>query len=53
MTRPKSDFVATLQDRGFIHQMTDAAGLDERCSKGSWSPISASTAPPTACMSAT
>ncbi|BBK42434.1 tyrosine--tRNA ligase [Allostella vacuolata] len=34
MTRPKSDFVATLQDRGFIHQMTDAAGLDERCSKG-------------------
>ena len=34
MTRPKSDFVATLQDRGFIHQMTDASGLDERCSKG-------------------
>ncbi|WP_374444102.1 tyrosine--tRNA ligase [Stella sp.] len=34
MTRPASDFIATLQDRGFIHQMTDGQALDERCSKG-------------------
>ncbi|BBK37812.1 tyrosine--tRNA ligase [Allostella sp. ATCC 35155] len=34
MTRPASDFIATMQDRGFIHQMTDGPALDERCSKG-------------------
>ena len=28
MTTPRSDFVRTLQERGFIHQCTDLDGLD-------------------------
>ena len=31
---PKSDFLHTLQERGFIHQCSDFAGLDALASKG-------------------
>jgi tyrosyl-tRNA synthetase len=31
---PKSDFLRTLQERGFIHQCSDFAGLDALASKG-------------------
>ncbi len=33
MTAPRSDFLRTLQDRGFIHQCTDLDALDERALK--------------------
>ncbi|MBP2226780.1 tyrosyl-tRNA synthetase [Azospirillum agricola] len=33
-TTPSSDFLRTLQERGFIHQCTDLAALDERATKG-------------------
>ncbi|GAB4393444.1 MAG: tyrosine--tRNA ligase [Kiloniellaceae bacterium] len=33
MTAPRSDFLRTLQDRGFIHQCTDLDALDERAVK--------------------
>ncbi|MFD1627258.1 tyrosine--tRNA ligase [Azospirillum griseum] len=33
-TTPSSDFLRTLQQRGFIHQCTDLAALDERAQKG-------------------
>lgn len=33
-TTPSSDFLRTLQERGFIHQCTDLAALDERAQKG-------------------
>jgi tyrosyl-tRNA synthetase len=29
----KSDFLNVLSERGFLHQLTDAAGLDDLCSK--------------------
>jgi tyrosyl-tRNA synthetase len=32
---PRSDFLATLQQRGFIHQCSDLAGLDEKAFSGS------------------
>ena len=35
MTTLQSDFLRTLQQRGFIHQCTDFAALDERAAKGS------------------
>ena len=34
MTAPKSDFVKTLTDRGFIHQSSDLPGIDELALKG-------------------
>ncbi|HVY12560.1 MAG TPA: tyrosine--tRNA ligase [Alphaproteobacteria bacterium] len=34
MTKYKSDFLRSLDARGFIHQITDAAALDEAASKG-------------------
>ena len=34
MTDLKSDFVRTLQERGFIHQCSDLAALDEKASQG-------------------
>ncbi len=34
MTAPRSDFLRTLQDRGFIHQCTDLDALDERAMNG-------------------
>ena len=34
MSTPNSDFLRTLQERGFIHQCTDLAGLDALCLKG-------------------
>jgi len=34
---PKSDFLATLIARGFVHQCTDFAGLDEIAAKGALS----------------
>jgi tyrosyl-tRNA synthetase len=34
MSIPKSEFLKTLTDRGFIHQCTDLAALDERLSAG-------------------
>ncbi len=33
--RPRSDFLATLQARGFIHQCSDFAGVDEKALTGS------------------
>ncbi len=33
MTTPKSDFINTLQDRGYIHQCTDLEGLDKLASR--------------------
>jgi tyrosyl-tRNA synthetase len=33
--RPRSDFLANLQQRGFIHQCSDFAGLDEKALSGS------------------
>jgi tyrosyl-tRNA synthetase len=35
MSTPKSEFLKTLTSRGFIHQCTDLAALDERLSAGS------------------
>ncbi|MPZ10165.1 MAG: tyrosine--tRNA ligase [Kiloniellaceae bacterium] len=34
MTAPRSDFLRTLQDRGFIHQCTDLDALDARALEG-------------------
>jgi tyrosyl-tRNA synthetase len=34
MTGLKSDFLRTLAERGYIHQQTDAAGLDQRAQGG-------------------
>jgi tyrosyl-tRNA synthetase len=34
MTTPRSEFLATAQARGFIHQCTDLAGLDARLAAG-------------------
>ena len=34
MTELKSDFLRTLTERGYIHQQTDAAGLDRRACSG-------------------
>src|SRR6202158_5548267 len=34
MSTYKSDFLNVLQARGFIHQISDAAGLDEMAAKG-------------------
>lgn len=34
MAKHKSDFLNTLEERGFIHQCSDFAGLDERAAKG-------------------
>src|SRR5450432_4537921 len=34
MIELKSDFLRTLDERGYIHQQTDAAGLDRRASSG-------------------
>ncbi|HEU6443396.1 MAG TPA: tyrosine--tRNA ligase [Microvirga sp.] len=34
MSTPRSEFLKTLTERGFIHQCTDLAGLDERLSGG-------------------
>ena len=34
MTEFKSDFLRTLAERGYIHQQTDAAGLDQRARSG-------------------
>jgi tyrosyl-tRNA synthetase len=34
MVALKSDFLRTLEERGFIHQMSDAAALDAKCQAG-------------------
>ena len=34
MTAYKSEFLNVLQQRGLIHQISDAAGLDAACMKG-------------------
>jgi tyrosyl-tRNA synthetase len=34
MIQPKSDFLCALAERGYIHQQTDAAGLDQRALSG-------------------
>ena len=34
MTAPRSEFLRTLQDRGFIHQCTDTDALDQRALEG-------------------
>jgi len=34
MTPPKSDFITTLMERGFIHQCSDLAGLDALAARG-------------------
>ena len=33
-TPPKSDFIRVLQERGFIHQCSDLAALDEKAAQG-------------------
>src|SRR5690242_4506996 len=33
--QPKSDFLRAMQERGFIHQCSDLAGLDEKARSGS------------------
>jgi tyrosyl-tRNA synthetase len=33
--RPRSEFLATLYERGFVHQCSDPAGLDEKARDGS------------------
>ena len=33
--RPRSDFLATLYERGFVHQCSDPAGLDAKAADGS------------------
>jgi tyrosyl-tRNA synthetase len=32
--RPRSEFLATLYERGFVHQCSDPAGLDEKAASG-------------------
>ena len=32
--RPRSEFLATLTERGFVHQCSDPAGLDEKAASG-------------------
>ena len=32
--KPKSDFLRVMQERGYVHQMSDAAGLDQLAAKG-------------------
>ena len=32
---PKSDFLRVMQERGFIHQCSDFAGLDDKARSGS------------------
>jgi tyrosyl-tRNA synthetase len=34
MTAPRSDFLRTLVERGFVHQLSDAAGIDEAALEG-------------------
>jgi tyrosyl-tRNA synthetase len=34
MSTPKSEFIATLEERGFVHQMSDREGLDAAAAKG-------------------
>ena len=34
MSQPRSDFLKTLQNRGFIHQCTDLEALDAQALKG-------------------
>ncbi len=34
MTKPKSDFLTTLTERGFVHQASDLAGLDKLANTG-------------------
>jgi len=33
MTKFKSDFLRTMQERGFIHQISDESGLDDLLAK--------------------
>ena len=54
MSDYKSDFLRVLSERGFIHQISDVAGLDAaRGEAGASSPISATTARRPRCMSGT
>jgi tyrosyl-tRNA synthetase len=32
--RPKSDFLRVILERGYMHQCSDLAGLDEKAAKG-------------------
>jgi tyrosyl-tRNA synthetase len=34
MVALKSDFLRTLEERGFVHQISDAAALDAKCLAG-------------------
>ena len=50
---PKSDFLRIMLERGYVHQCSDFAGLDEKAAaRRARRPISASTAPRRRCMSA-
>ena len=54
MSDYKSDFLRVLSERGFIHQISDAAGLDAAAAaKKASSPMSATTAPRRRCTSGT
>ena len=54
MAKYKSDFLNILDERGFIHQCSDFAGLDALAAKGEADrPTSATTARRRPCTSAT
>ncbi len=52
MSKFRSDFLNTLDERGFIHQVSHPEDLDARFAGAASPPISASTARPRACMRA-
>ena len=54
MSDYKSDFLRVLSERGYIHQISDVAGLDAaRRGAEASSPTSATTAPRPRCTSGT
>ena len=54
MSDYKSDFLRVLAERGYIHQISDVAGLDAAAAaKQESSAMSATTAPRRRCMSGT
>ena len=53
MSRHRSEFVRAVVERGFVHQATDLEGWTRVAAGDRLVGTSASTAPPTACTSAT
>ncbi len=50
--KPKSEFLAIMIERGFLHQCSDLEGLDALAAKEKRSPMSAMTARPPRSISA-